>query len=238
MCISIKAAAGSLLLSSIVLIASAENGFNPAPTDPSVWQSAARLHRTLKKPITGTLVIDSGGVEFRAPKFSGRWRWVEIHTFDLSRRDFTLVTYQNQRWHQPGDQRFHFTLAEEIPVSVAALIQEQVAKPARNGNPDPAAPAIAEIPARHGASSNGMLRLRDSGIDYVSVNGRDSRSWRWSDIQTIASPDPYSFRVTAYREIAEFQLKQPLSRELFDRIWTMLYAGDLNVAYGNRGDRL
>ncbi len=77
-----------------------------------------------------------------------------------------------------------------------------------------------------------MLRLRDMGIDYVSSDGRDSHSWRWSDIQTIANPDPYSFRITAYREIAEFELKQPLPRELFDQLWDRLYARDLNLSAG------
>jgi hypothetical protein len=66
------------------------------------------------------------------------------------------------------------------------------------------------------------LRLRDDGIDYLT-EGRDSRNWRWADIQTIANPNPYELRVTAYREIVEFDLKQPLSRSLFERIWDQLY---------------
>ena len=63
--------------------------------------------------------------------------------------------------------------------------------------------------------------MREDGIDYVAADGRDGRSWRWSDIQTLANPNPWEFRVTAYREIVEFDLKRPLSRELFDRLWDM-----------------
>jgi hypothetical protein len=33
-------------------------------------------------------------------------------------------------------------------------------------------------------------------------------------------------RVTAYREIVEFDLKQPLEPRLFDRLWESLYASD------------
>ena len=66
----------------------------------------------------------------------------------------------------------------------------------------------------------------------MTSEDRDSRTWRWSDIQTIANPDPYTFRITAYREISEFELKQPLSRELFDALWTRLYAKDLNLSIG------
>lgn len=211
------------------------------PSETAVWQSPARLHRLfLRKPIRGNLIVEWEGIEFRSPKFSGQWPFLEIHTFQLSNRGLTLTTYQNRRWHEPGEQRFHFTLTEEIPPAVAAMIQESVDRPARNGAPDPKAPAIVEMPARHPTrfgGSNGTLRLRKSGIDYVTSDGRDSHSWRWSDIQTIANPDPYSFRVTAYREIAEFELKQPLSRELFEELWSRLYASDLNVSAGSGGDR-
>lgn len=235
--LSIKAAR-LLVFAGFALTAGARDGLNASPPSSPIWESAARLHRTIKRPIFGTLVIADSGIEFRSEKLSLKWEFLDIHTFDLSGREFTLSTYQNRRWHEPGERRFHFTLAEAIPPSAATVVQQRVAKPARNGAPDPKAPAIAEIPARHGASSNGTLRVRDSGIDYVSANGRDSRTWRWKDIQTIANPDPYSFRVTAYREIAQFELKEPLSRSLFDEMWDRLYASDLNLAIRKGGDRL
>jgi hypothetical protein len=168
-------------------------------------------------------------VEFQSEKFSHRWPYVEIHTFDLPvARQLILTTYENRRWHEPGEQRFRFTLGESIPPDVASDLAGRVEKPVRNGVPDPNAPMLAEIPARHhtwSGGSNGTLRLRASGIDYVTADGRDGRSWRWSDIQTIANPEPYQLRVTAYREIYEFELKRPLSRELFDKLWDYLYAG-------------
>jgi hypothetical protein len=78
--------------------------------------------------------------------------------------------------------------------------------------------------------SNGTLRLKEDGIDYVTESARDSRSWRWVDIQTIATPDPYELRVTGYREIVDFDLKQPLSRAVFEQIWDLLYAAGLNLS--------
>jgi hypothetical protein len=84
--------------------------------------------------------------------------------------------------------------------------------------------------------SNGTLRLKDSGIDYVTENGRDSRAWRWADIQTLANPNPYELRVTGFREIVEFDLKQPLSRELFERMWDYLYAAGLNLGSATGGE--
>ena len=200
------------------------------------WQTPAKRHRTLKKAEPGTLKIDADGVEFRSAKFSHRWKYVEIHTFDLSARELTLLTYENRAWHGPGERPFRFTLGVAMPPDVAAEFTERVGKPVRNGAPLPSANAIAEIPAHHrgwSGGSNGTLRLKNDGIDYVTENGRDSRSWRWADIQTLANPNPYELRVTAFREIVEFDLKQPLSRDLFERMWDRLYAGGLNLSAGH-----
>jgi len=92
------------------------------------------------------------------------------------------------------------------------------------------AAATAEIPAHRRAfsgGSNGVIRFRNDGIDYVTKDGRDARSWRWEDIETIANPNPWELRIGGYREIAEFDLKQPLPRALFERIWDRLYGGRL-----------
>jgi hypothetical protein len=116
---------------------------------------------------------------------------------------------------------------------IAAEFTERVGKPVRNGIPSPNVAVLSEIPAHHRmrfGGSNGALRLKDTGIDYVTENGRDSRTWRWADIQTIANPNPYELRVTAYRETVEFDLKRPLARVVFEQMWDRLYAADLNLS--------
>jgi hypothetical protein len=207
-----------------------------ASARPQGWQTSAKWHRTFKKAEGGTLMLDADGVEFRSPKFSRRWKYLDIHTFDLSGRDLTLLTYENRRWHESGERPFRFTLTEPMPPKVAAEFTNRVGKPVRNGAPIASAAAIQEIPAHHRAwsgGSNGLLRIKEDGIDYVTESGRDSRSWRWDDIQTLASPNPYEFRVTAFREIAEFDLKQPLARDVFEKLWDRLYAAGLNVSNGH-----
>jgi hypothetical protein len=208
---------------------------------PIHFESAAQLHRTLRKPVQGTFILDETGAEFRGPKRSHRWTYGDIKTFTLSgSKALTLTDYENRHWHEPGEQKFEFTLATPIAPSLAAELTAMVARPVINGDPEPKTPTFAEIAAHRRerfGGSNGMLRFRDDGIDYTTPNGRDARSWRWSDIQTIATSDPWQFRVTAYREIVEFDLKQPISRELFDRLWDKLYGQDLNLTPGNHGGR-
>jgi hypothetical protein len=208
--------------------------------DQPRWQTAARWHRSLNKALPGTLVIDNDGIEFQSAKLKQRWTFVDIHTFDVDSHDLTLWTYQRRPWHEPGERPFRFTLSERVPLDVAAQFSDRVAKPVRNGVPLSKPQPVAEIPAHRRTwfgGSNGTLRLNDDGIDYETEERHDSRSWRWSDIQTIANPNPYELRVTAYREIVEFDLKQALPRALFERMWDELYASGLNVAGSERGER-
>ena len=206
---------------------------NPSSAQAEQWQAPAKWHRTLKKAEPGTLLLDADGVEFRSAKFSQRWKYVEIHTFDLSERELTLLTYQNRPWHEPGERPFRFTLGEPMPPEVAHRFTRRVAKPVNNGIPMAKTAALVEIPAHHrvwSGGSNGTLRLKDDGIDYVTENGRDGRTWRWVDIQTIANPEPFEFRITGYREIADFDLKQPLPRAVFEKLWDHLYTDGLNLS--------
>lgn len=199
------------------------------------WQSPARLRHLIFKT-SGTLEINDRGVEFR-PKKGGplHWPYAEIQSFRLEAIRLDLETYQNRGWHRSGDREFHFGLKNPVPPSVAEAFARRVQKPVENGRPDPGASGFASLPARHrifGGGTNGMLRFRDGGIDYVTSGARGSRSWRWVDIETIANPDPYHFRVQGYRETFEFELKEPMSRKLFDRLWDAVYSRDLKgLAY-------
>jgi len=217
-----------------------ENPGRVPSATPFQWQSAARWCHGVKKT-SGTLTLAESGIEFaaaRGPRF--RWSFVEIRTFDLSPRCLKLTGYENRSWHRYGERSFSFDLASAVPPAIATELAECVAKPAANGAPDPTAPAFATLAARHRTRSggtSGVLRFRDSGIDYVTGSGRGARSWRWADIQTLAYPDAFHFRVGAYREIFEFELKQPMPGELFDRLWNDLYARDLGVTGPKGGVR-
>lgn len=208
----------------------------PEPgTEITQWQSPARLRHLISKS-SGTLEINKRGVEFRPDKGSPlRWAYPEIQSFRLGSNHLDLETYQNRGWHRSGDREFHFALTNPMPPPVAEAFARWVHKPAENGRPDPGASCVASLPARHrtfGGGTNGMLCFRDEGIDYATTRARGSRSWRWADIETIANPDPYHFRVQAYRETFEFELKQPMSRKLFDRLWDAVYSRGLKgLAY-------
>jgi hypothetical protein len=196
------------------------------------WSSDVTLHR-LPKALHGILTISSNGVDFRPDKDPpSHWPFEDIRTVDLANpRRLSLVTYQNSPWHLPGDRPFEFTLKTQMPPELAAELVRRVGKPAINGDPFREAASFATIPARHRTrmgGSNGVLRFTDSGIDYVSNLG-DARSWRWADLETLAHPELYRLRVGAYLETFDFELKQPLTGNLFDRLWDHVYAQKLNI---------
>lgn len=204
------------------------------------WQSRARWRHCLKKT-SGTLVFNNRGVEFQALKGKRlRWSFEEVQTFKLSPHHFKLTSYENRRWHLPGERSFEFDIKSAVPPAAAALLARRVGKPVKNADPSLNAPAFVTLGARHPTrcgGTNGVLRFRNSGIDYVTNSGRGARSWSWRDIQTIANPDPYHFSVGGYLETFAFELKEPMTKELFDRLWNDVYARDLSGLNPNGGTR-
>lgn len=206
------------------------------------WQSQAKLHKRLTKT-TGTLLLSTDGIEFRPSKGPRlRWPFFEIKTFDLlNPRRLVLTGYQNRSWHRHGERKYRFDLATPMPPTVSTELAIRVGKPVRNGDPNPTMPSFAVIPARHPTlwgGTNGRLRFGADGIEYVTTAGEGGRSWRWSDIDTLANPDPYHFTITGYRETFYFQLKEPMSRAIFDRLWDRLYARDFkSAAPAGRGQK-
>jgi hypothetical protein len=208
-----------------------------APVPPPLantldWKSQARLHHGLGGS-PGTLTLGQDGLVFHPTKGSTlNWPFLEVQTFDLlSPRRLVITGYENRNWHEHGERKYSFDLSVAMPPDIAAELARRVAKPVRNADPNPAATSFATILARHrtlAGGTNGTLHFGPDGIDYIATNEQGGRSWRWSDIQTLAKPDPFHLRVNSYRETFTFELKQPMPRELLDRLWDEIYAHDLN----------
>jgi hypothetical protein len=196
-------------------------------SDPSLnWQCPARENHWIGGT-DGTLSIDTSGVEFKPDKSSPqRWTFLEIRILELMPRRLTLTEYEDRGRLRPGYRRHQFDLQAEMPPSLAAEVARRIRRPVKNGNPDTALPAFGSIAARHRTlwgGTNGTLRFQDGGISYLSQAGEDSRSWRWTDIQTLSNPDPYHLLLFGYLETYSFELKEPMTRNLFDQLSDKIY---------------
>ncbi len=195
---------------------------------PDAWESQAKLRHSALGSTPGTLRIDSQGIEFVPNKGASiHWSLIEIQSLDLQKHRVILVGYDNRKWPLPGTRRFDLQVKNEIPAAVAASLTARIVRPVLNGIPDPNAPAetvIAVRRSKHYGGSNGLLRISQDGIDYVTAQPGQSRSWRWRDLQTLSNPDPYHLLVFGYRDSYAFDLKDALTRQVFnhlcDEIWT------------------
>ncbi len=198
------------------------------PAQSPIWTTGARLRHGLGW-VKGTLKLNRDGVEFQAPKNASlHWQYVQIQTLNLYPRQIILTGYEKRGRLRPGVRRYRFELTLALPPAVAAQLVRQVGRPSRNGDPDPDSPAFSIIPAQHrtafgGTKSNGVLRFGNGGIEYVTQSPKDSRSWRWADIQTLSSLDPYRLVLFGYRDTYSFGLKQPMTRDLLNRLTDEIY---------------
>ena len=184
------------------------------------WQSPAKLRRAVGSE-KGDLLVGANGIEFRSGKGQTlKLSYLEMQTFHLSPHSLVIETYQNRKKHMPGVERLRFEMTESVSPRVAADLAREVQRPSQNAVPDPAAQGIV-IPAHHrslAGGTNGILRFRDGGIDYVTGAPDDSRSWRWADLQTLSSPDPYHLLAFGYRDTYSFDLKELLPQSLYYRL--------------------
>jgi hypothetical protein len=190
------------------------------------WQSPAKLHRIVGRE-KGDLSIGADGVAFQTTAGkTERWDFLDIQTFRLSTHGLALETYQNRKRHVPGVARYKFDLDQAIPPSVAAELTMEVQRPSQNAVPYPS--SVSTVIAAHHRTliggTNGVLRLGDDGIDYVTGSVADCRSWRWADLQTVSNPDPWHLFVIGYRDTYEFDLKEEISRKLFNHISDEIWA--------------
>jgi hypothetical protein len=188
---------------------------------------------------SGTLRADARGVEFVPGKgASRRWTAGEIKSLDLEAHRLILVGYDNRGWHLAGTQEFEWEVTKDITPAVAASLTADIGRPVRNRLPDREAPMTTVVAVRrsgHFGGSNGVLRIRKQGMDYVTAQPGESRSWRWLDLQTLSNPDPYHLFVFGYRDTYAFELKAPLSREMLNHASDEIWAHNENALRTGRG---
>jgi hypothetical protein len=95
-----------------------------------------------------------------------------------------------------------------------------------------------DIPAYHRhvlSGCNGTIQITPDGIHFRSENEEHSRTWLYSEIQTIGSSHAFSFRITTLAENYAFDLKEPLAEKAYELVWRQVYG--LPSKYSNKGSR-
>jgi len=79
--------------------------------------------------------------------------------------------------------------------------------------------------------SEGILQVGHDRIVYKTERTRQSRTWRYQDIENVSTSGRYQLTLTTYERAKthygsmkgfNFQLKQPLDEKRFDTLWKRL----------------
>jgi hypothetical protein len=65
--------------------------------------------------------------------------------------------------------------------------------------------------------------------------GKHSRTWRFSDVESISMSGPFDFTVATYAGPFRFQLKQPLSEAAYDGLWKRLHRSSTSLNHDSKG---
>lgn len=187
---------------------------------------------------TGRLEVTARGILYEPEQEDSHrsdWTWSDIQTVDRhSARQFTVVTYQDQRWLLGRDRRWHFTVvdpkSEGLSDQLLSLVRERLERPVV----DRVAmdfPTDYLIPVKHLhtlGGCEGTLSFSHDWIVYRTEHREDARSWRRvQDVANVWSTGPYDLELEVYETHAgdllrtrryRFQLKRPLDQDYYARL--------------------
>lgn len=204
-----------------------------------------RHHRALKNH-DGVLTIGEKGVAYRQmlpdgkrkshPKLeSVQFDYQDIQELWVSSDRLRLVTYKDRKWLLGVDKEFEFFLPKGQSFDAAyAMLKDKLDRRFVAAVADPPAATLWELPVKLLGTiqgSEGTLEVGQDRIVYRTDRPRQSRTWRYQDIENVSTSDRYQLTLTTYERAKShygsmkgfnFQLKQPLDDKRFEQLWKRL----------------
>jgi hypothetical protein len=199
----------------------------------TVWASATEFrarHEHLFKGCDGVMTVDETGLRFSGPKgHKWNWKYQDIQELRLEPRKIHVLTYQDVRYRPGADRTYEFT--GDLPVEElfrlwsSRMDQRFVAALVEPEGEDFA------IPVKHLTrfkGSEGILSVYADSIVYSTEAIRESRTWRFLDIDNISSSGPFQLTITTFeragthygdRKGFNFELKEPLTEARYNQLW-------------------
>lgn len=207
-----------------------------------------RIFKT--KVSEGVLTIDDQGVGYqqvipeekrkknpkKPPKLvSFRFDYQDIQELWVSPDKLVVVTYKDRKWLLGIDKEFEFFLPKGKSFEDAfAVLKDKLDRRFVAAMADPQPNALWELPVKLLGTikgSEGLLQVGSDRIVYKTDSPRQSRTWRYQDIENVSTSDRYQLTLTTYERAKthygsmkgfNFQLKQPLDEKRFDSLWKRL----------------
>lgn len=220
-----------------------------APVGAAELTYEVRHHRALKDS-SGVLIIGDKGVVYQQvipegkrkknPKKPTKLERVQFDYQDIqelwvSPDKLVLVTYKDRKWFLGIDKEFEFFLPKGKSFEdTYAMLKGKLDRRFVAALADSGSGAQWELPVKLlGAiqGSEGVLQVGPDRIVYKTERPRQSRTWRYEDIENVSTSDRYQLTLTTYERAKthygsmkgfNFQLKQPLDQKRFDLLWKRL----------------
>jgi hypothetical protein len=210
-------------------------------------------HERALKDHPGRVTFDAGGVQYqqvltgkqqakvskgkKPPKLeSARWEYQDIQQLWVSPEKLVILTYKDRKWFLGVDKEFEFHLDGKDQSFEAAytMLKDKLDQRFVAAIADDQANTLWELPAKLMGTlkgSEGVLRVGPDRIVYKSERARQSRTWRYQDIENVSTSDRYQLTLTTYERAKthygsmkgfNFQLKRPLGEKRFEALWRRL----------------
>jgi hypothetical protein len=182
-------------------------------------------HKHLNGGCSGAMTVDENGVAFTgAKKHAWSWKYEDIQQLRLSPESIYILTYKDSKLRLGEDRAYTFTgkiPAEELYALLADRMDQRFVAAVGQalGLPTFSVPAKQLKPI---AGSEGTLSFTAGAIVYSTPAKTESRTWRYSDIENIASSGPFQLTITTLEKPFNFQLKQPITEARYNDLWLQI----------------
>ena len=174
-------------------------------------------HQHLRKYCEGTLTVDATGITFESEKHDTlNWAYADIQQLTLRAKSIHILSYKDRSSLKLGrDIAYNFT--GEIPSAdlyarwSTVLDQRFVAEVG-----DPSERPGVKLAAKLLEFTKGLEGTLVFAPNNVSFG---AHTWRYSDIQSIASSGPFELSLATLQKQFRFQLKQPINESTYNQLW-------------------
>lgn len=204
-----------------------------------------RHHRALKNH-AGVLTIGGQGIAYQQAQPKGtrkhqpklesvQFDYQDIQELWIAPDRLRLVTYKDRKWLLGDDKEFEFFLPKGKSFDAAyAMLKDKLDRRFVAAIADAQPVMLWELPVKLRGTirgSEGVLQVGQDRIVYKTDRPRQSRTWRYQDIENVSTSDRYQLTLTTYERAKtsygsmkgfNFQLKQPLDDKCFEALWKRL----------------
>jgi hypothetical protein len=194
----------------------------------AMWAQGAQFavrHEHLRKGCAGVMTVDENGVRFTGAKqHAWRWKYEDIQELRLAPESIYILTYKDSKLRLGKDRGYSFT--GKIPAEeLYALLRERMDQRFVAAVGQAIGLPTWSLPVKHlrpMVGSEGTLEFGADTIVYSTPAKDESRTWRYSDIESIASSGPFQLTITTLEKGFNFQLQQPITEARYNQLWLQI----------------